>query len=431
MTTFKQAVERFIDQVRVGDKPIAFYDTADSVSTATTLTHVRRFANSTYGSSQYKGRWLERPTCTGNNKLKRIDSVNTTTGAATHDGVVYVAESAETYYRVWDADWHPTDYVAPLLNRALEEAWTWWREVLSLVPNAGGENAAVGGTDSSATTTRITTAASVFVGQAALQVALSGANGIHYATFDAGAGQPFVLRVWVRITTGTTAFVRVFDNTNASATIVEQTVTGNGQWHLVELSGQFPSNCYLGGFSVGSSSATAVVVYDSPALYWGDLTLIEGPSWVTQWRDNQGMENARLIAVKPRHSAPSPGRSYDTELVEASSYQIINMPSDANPVRFELGRDVWEKGALFIEAKRPYSHFNSTGSGVVLAAETDSNTIPLRLWDAAARMLCGEERGLPQRQLWAEQYHEEQRKAQSWLRAVTPGQRGLTWRRGR
>ena len=444
MTALSSAIQSFIDEVRTpDDEPIAFYDNADSVSSGATLTDLSRFAYSTIHSDNWSGRWLERPSVgTAANLLRRIASVNTTTGVVTHDGANYSgSDTAVLDYRVWREDWHPRDYVVPLLNRALRHAWQWWREVLSVVANAGGEDSSVGGSDVSSTTTRGTTAASVFMGQAAFVVTNSGADGYHQsATFDAGRGQPFKFYVWVRVTTGSACTVTVYDITN-SAAITTAVVTAGSSWTLVEVTGTFPTTCDRAAIRVGAASATAVTVWDSLAHYWGEITLVEGPSWFTQWRDDDGVEAMRLVQLEQRIGGASvtvtgtggasagPGRSYRTRLVEPAEYQVLNMPSAANPVQLELSRDLWDRGALFIEAKRPFSNFNSTGSDTAITAETGTNTIPLRLWVRTAKMLMAEERGHPALSMWTQQYHEEQRRVQSMLRTPPPDQTGLAWQR--
>lgn len=346
-------------------------------------------------------------------------------------------------YRIWRPEWHPRDYVVPLMNRAVKEAWQWWREVLSVVDNAGAESSTVGGSDSSSTTTRGTTAASVFMGQAAFNVANSGADGYHQtATFDAGRGQAFKLYVWVRVTTGSACTVTVYDISN-SAAITTVTVTAGSSWTLVVVEGTFPATCDRAAIRVGAASATAVTVWDNIAHYWGEITLIEGPSWLTQWLDNEGKLAFRLLQFEPKIAGATvsvtgsggaqagPGRAYRTRLVEEAEYQVVNNPSGANPVQLELASSLWDKGALFIEAKRPFSHFNSTGSDTALSAETATNPIPLKLWVAAAKMLCAEERGYPKDTIarWTQQYFEEQRKVQSLLRTPAIEQAGLAWNR--
>ncbi len=180
MTTLTQAIQGFIDEVRTPeDEPIAFYDNADTpVSAGLTLTDLSRFQYSTYDGEQFLNNWLERPSVTtAANLLRRIASMNTSTGVLTHDGAAYSGDTTVLDYRVWRPEWHPRDYVVPLMNRALERAWTWDRFPLSIIANAGAENTSVGGSDSSATTTRGTTAANVFSGQASFHIVMSGAAG--------------------------------------------------------------------------------------------------------------------------------------------------------------------------------------------------------------------------------------------------------------
>lgn len=447
MATLTQAIQAFIDETRTpDDEPIAFYDNADNpVSSSNTLTDASRFGLATFNGDHYLGHWLERPSvATAANLLRRISSIDTSTGIVTHDGANYSGDTAVLDYRVWRPEWHPRDYVVPLMNRALKEAWTWSREVLSIVPNAGGENSTVGGADfAGATTTRITTAASVLNGSASLQVANSGANGYHdYTEFDVAPSQPFKLYIWVRITTGSSAFISILDSTNVSPISVT-TVTGRGEWQLVIITGSFPATCSRVKLEVGAASATGVTVWDAAALYWGDITLVEGPSWVTAWRDKDGGDAFRLLHAVPRVSTGSvsltgtggatagPGRAYDLAVIDESRYQVLNMPAAANPVQFELDRQLWDQGAIFIEARRPWSHYNSTGSDTAITAETGTNAIPLRLWVKAAKKLYAEERGHPNLKLWTQQYNEEQRRVQSLLTTPTPGQAGLAWRRWR
>src|SRR3990167_5641566 len=394
MPTLEAIVEEFLDQTGVGR-----YGTADSAPGSTsTVTDVTLLGQST-GTSDFDRWYVWFPAATGNNIVNRATTV-TVSGTGVLSTIRAYASNTATEYLLLRPEWHPTEYLLPLLNRSLRDCWQWWRTVLTVIPNGDSEASSVGGSDSSASTTRDTVAADVWQGEASLRVANSDANGYHqYATFDAAAGRPFRFGVMLRITTGTSCFVRVIDVSNSNATIAEVTgISGIGQWHYVEVSGNFPETCYSAAVRVGSTGASDDTNWDDATLLWDPITKLVGPSYLTNWIDENGEKALRLYQVTNKLTGSNdsgPARSYSSKLIDDKDYQILNIPTGANPVEVELGRGaVSGMNPILIESRRPFSDFGA------LSAWTDSTDCPLELIVRRMKERAAKERGLPQYGQW-------------------------------
>ena len=395
MPTLQTILESFIDQTGIGH-----YGTLDSRA-AGSITHIARLQNSEWPPNRFARWWIWCQGLTGDETVKPATTLATAT--LSQGATSYVNVTTLLAYRLLRPDWHPTLYVLPLVNRALLHGWQWWRAPLTLVSNGDGEATTVGGSDSNATATRTTTAANVYGGASAINVANSAANGYHqYATFDAARGRAFRVSAWVRITAGT-ARIQIIDVSNANAVIEETTVTGVGEWRYVQMSDSFPSTCYRAAIRVGADDATGDTNWDDVDVYWEPITQILGPSWVTQWLTEENKPAFRLLRSRNRLVADgnAAGLAYNLELIDPSEYQVLNMPSAANPVVFELGKKLSsDMGPIIIEARRPFSDFG------VLALDADTTGCPTALAVALMRWLAAKERGLPnERELRAEKDH--------------------------
>lgn len=420
MATLQAIMERFLDETGIG-----IYGTADSIQ-AGSITHIARLANTEWPANHFARWWGWRSvTVTGNDIVKPMTTLAAGGVLSQGSGTNY-SNTTALYYRLIRPEYHPTLYLLPLCNRALGRAWQWWRAPLTLVPNGDGESTTVGGSDSNATAARTTTAANVYNGASAINVANSAANGYHqYATFDAAAGRAFKVSAWVRITSGT-ARIQIIDITNSNNVIEEKTVTGVGQWHYVQMSDSFPATCYRAAIRTGADEATGDTNWDDVDVYWEPITQMLGPSWVTQWRTDDDKPAFRLLRSRNRLTGDgsAAAMAYNLELIAPDQYQLLNMPSAANPVVFELGRKLTgDMGPLIIEARRPFADFGA------LSTDTDSSGIGVELAAATMKWLCAKERGLGNERVFKAEMDHWQAQAQPILLSPPPDQPkgGLAW----
>ena len=422
MTTLNSVITAFLEETGIG-----FVGTADaSPGSAATVTDITELSHA-YGPNDYKGHWVWFPLATGNNIVNRATTV-TTDGTGVLSTVRAYASNTATAYRLLKPQYHPTQWLVPLANRALQECWQYWRTSLTVVANGDGEGSAVGGSDSNSSTTRDVVAADVWAGEASLRVANSGANGYHqYATFDAAENQPFTFGVFVRITVGV-ATVDIRDITNGTS-ITSTTVTGVGQWHYVQLSGTFPDGCYQAAVRVGAQEATGDTNWDDACLYWQPMCKVTGPSWVTEWRLRDGTNAFRLYKAWNRlvDDGSGPALAYGKELVSPTEYEITNIPTAANPVELELGTKVTSPMApIIIEARRPYYSFGA------VSADTDASDCPVRLWTKAMIWLAMKEQkpDSPEEKARYRDYIREQLQGQPKFESPPPdniGGSGMAW----
>src|SRR3990167_1457267 len=402
----------FVEQTGIG---MAF--TVDSVAT-TGIVSIKHLAHSNRGTNEFNGWWIWLPTLTGNLEVKTATTLTTSTGALAHgSGANYAGTEGAVACVLLRPEWHPNFVMYPLLNRALKMTWQWWRTILSVVPNGDGEATSVGGSNSGGTATRDTTAADVFDGQASIRFANSGASGYHqYASFDAHASKPFTFSAWVRITGGTARF-QLIDVSNSNAVIEEVTVTGVGQFHYLELTGTFPATCYSAAVRVGADEATGDTNWDDVYGYPEGITKVTGPSWITELKTEQGEDAFRLYKARNKQltSGTGPGRTYGLELIPETDYQILNMPSAANPVELELSEKLTQHGApIIVEARRNFYDFGA------LSTWAGTTNCPLMLVVAAMKLIYSRERGVGNTALLKDLYDSEQRKGESDLRVPPP-----------
>lgn len=428
MTTLGAILDDLVQSLQIG-----WAGTITSAAT-TSVTDTSRFQNSNWGNATFRNWWLERTTATAADRVRPISSLATGSGVLTHAGANYAdtgTPPTHTAYRIWRPEYHPTLYVIPAVNRALKMAWTWWRAPLTPVANGDGESASVGGSDSSATTTRDTTAADVWDGEASLRVANSGANGYHqFADFDVGAGRAFRMTAMVRITVGTARAQVVARGGAQSGTVLAQaTATGIGEFQYIQFSGTFPSDCHKATVRIGADEATGDTNWDDVTLYWEPVTRIAGPSWLHQFRNDDGEEMLRLYRRQNRivGDGVGPGRAYDLIEIDSNEYQVSLIPQAANPIQIELGRNLTsDQYPIGIESRRDYHSFLAAD----LSANTDTTGCPQKLAVAATKYLMAKERGWAGIDGYYLDYLAEQRREQSAVRKPPPDQRrGMAYQR--
>jgi len=181
------------------------------------------------------------------------------------------------------------------------------------------------------------------------------------------------------------------------------------------------------GVSLGGLEANARASWDDVTGYWSLMTRCPLPSWLTQWRTEEGEDALRIYYQRNRlgtYDAWS-AYAYDLGLVDPRDYQILQQPSAFNPLLFELSRGAtiynWP---LLVEARRPFIDFG------VLAQDADITAAPLRLVVAAAKSIAGHERRelndrLP---MWDHDFVREQKRIASQLNQPAVDERaGQSW----
>lgn len=396
MATATAIINQFINETQIG-----IFGSETGTFAATTLTDTKELQNSNFQGNEFRGYWLgylDSVTVADRQKPVASNGIAGSTGVLTHGGSNITTTGASKNWTLTQKQWPPVRYLVPLLNRALQMCWLWWREPLSIIPNAGGENSSVGGADTNATTTRDTTAANVFDGAAALKVTLSSANGYHqWDPFHVAQSRSFTLGLFVKVQAGPAVISinAATSGTEIASTTLAASAADTGAYQYVQFSGTIPSNVQQAVLRVGSTSATGVILVDNACIYWEPVTRISGPSWLTQWRDDKGRPLFRLLKQENRisYDGSAPGRAYDWKLVDAGEYQIVNNPAAANAVEVELDRKLSSPAyPLIIEARRSYYSLLSAA----IAAGTESTTGPTELVVAAMKRIAANDRRTPQ-----------------------------------
>lgn len=411
MATLKEIRERLIDELQIG-----FYGMADSVA-AGSVSWVLRFQNSNWGGNQFKNWWGHRPDRTGNDVVK---AMTTLVGPAlNHGSAPYTDTGASKYFSITRPDWHPTIYMLPLINRGLERSWQWWRTTLSLVPDGDMELTGLAYWVTNVNATPLKTPGG-WMGTNLLQVTNSGVNGYAESQpFTVAPERSFRFNVKTRTPVGSTARPRlqVVDKSNGNVVIASVTsALIAGPWQDLQVEGTFPGGCGLAAIRLGSAGAADITLWDGLTGYWNLMTRFSLPSWVDEYRGEDGSEALRFYKYRNRLGTDGNwnASAYDLMLIDARDYQIVNQPSAvaAYPLEVEFSRDVMVDGfPIILEARRPFADFG------VLAADTDTTACPLHLAVAAAKVIAGEERRELNDRLpfWTHDFQREQKRVSSLL----------------
>ena len=396
------------------------------------MTWPLRFQNANWSANQFKGWWGHRPDTTGADQVKAMTTLagplSGTPGQLTSGGSAWTAPTlgASKYFSLTRPDWHPTIYVLPLINRALEKCWQWYRGIISPVPDGDMEGPDVSAwTTASANAVKDTTGF-VWSGRASLDVTNVGTGGgAASQPFEVAPNRAFRFTVKCRPRVGTARFT-VTDYDNAVVLASTQSTQLN-MWQDLMVTGTTRANTSRMGVSLGGLEANARASWDDVTGYWNLMNRCSLPSWLTQWRTEEGEDALRIYYQRNRlgtYDAWS-AYAYDLGLVDPRDYQILQQPSAFNPLLFELSRGAtiynWP---LLVEARRPFIDFG------VLAQDTDITAAPLRLVVAAAKSIAGHERRelndrLP---MWDHDFVREQKRIASQLNQPAVDERaGQSW----
>ncbi len=345
----------------------------------------------------------------------------------TQGGANWLTSGDTPYYRLTSKDWHPTRDLVPLANRALKLAWQWWRAPITMVPDGDMQSSATTSwTANSTTFTKSTTrtwGSGLRSGRAANTAA---PGGVVSTAFETEPGRSFRVTAKAFVASGTPK-VTVSDAANAVlATVTASPVTLN-TWTEIQTVGVFPYTA-----NGGTATVSLIGLESSADIYWADIQVVPEnqtrlalPSWVTEWRDSNGIEALRIYKERNRLGSIGswPARSYDLDLIDPSDYQINQSPSGLNPIEIEFARNAfWTGFPLYVEARRPFFSFGA------VAADADVSGIPLLLWLAAMKYLAAKERKLADRiPMWMADFDMEQKRVASWLTTPVFDSRGFAY----
>ncbi len=389
-STLKQALEQFIDEMRIG-----IYGTA-TARAAQTITDAPNLANTNFTPGTYKGRWLHIPVDGAGLAGVRPVTTLTTAGVLSQGGAAWGTTGDTPYYRLTAKDWHPTRDLIPLANRALKKAWQWWRGPLTMVPDGDMQVSTAWATVVNTTATKSTTRAWGAAIRSSRTVNTS-ANGYQASTaFETEPGRGFRFTVKAFAAVGT-PYISVYDAGGTLIATVTASPTGVlNTWQDVQVSGVFP-------YTANGGTATVRLggVESNADIYWGEAVLVPEmqtrlalPSWVTEWRTEQGEEALRMYRSMNRLGTIGswPARAYDLQLIAPGDYQIIQTPSGLNPLDIEFRRNTFQTGfPLIVEARRSFASFGA------VSADADTSGITLDHWVKTMKDLAARERSLTDR----------------------------------
>jgi len=266
----------------------------------------------------------------------------------------------------------------------------------------------------------------VWSGRASLDVTNVGTGGgAASLPFEVAPNRSFRFTVKCRPRVGTARFT-VGDPDNAVVFAQTQSTQLN-VWQDLMVTGTFRSNTSRCQITLGGLEANARASWDDCTGFWSLMTRCPLPSWLTQWRTEEGEDALRVYYQRNRLGTYDnwSAYAYDLGLVDPRDYQILQQPSAFNPLLLEMSRGAtiysWP---LIVEARRPFADFG------VLAQDTDITAAPLRLAVAAAKSLAGHERRELNDRLpyWDHDFIREQKRVASQLNQPAVDERaGQSW----
>src|SRR5262245_33555364 len=227
------------------------------------------------------------------------------------------------YFSLTRPDWHPTIYVLPLINRGLEKAWQWYRGIITPVPDGDMEYAdASQWVQVNATAIKDTTGF-VWSGRASLDVTLTGAGGgVQSQAFEVAPNRSFRFTVKCRPRVGTAQLAVIDGVTGLTQAFTRSSQLG--MWQDLQVTGTFSPTTYTARVSLGGLSIGDRASWDDCSGFWSLMTKCNLPSWLTQWRTEEGEDAARIYYARNRLGTIDnwAAQAYDLGLLDPRSYQI-------------------------------------------------------------------------------------------------------------
>ena len=382
-TTGTQAIDQLLDEVP--GLGIKFTGTATaSGQVVTTNNPIINRGGSNKPSNDLAGRFVYIPSETGDDQIHTITTVSVapTTGITTIT-TLDTYDSTTTNGTMYVLAIHP-DILRNLLNDALELEYT--DITLPIVGDITDGDMQTSGvtnwSDSSAASSKVTSASNVLYGIRGLRVLNSGANGYTAtaAAYRIARGRPFRVYALVRADVGTAVLTVVDTSGNelASDSYSEE------NWGLVTVDVSPGSTIEEVKFRLGGSGAADDTYWAAVGYYRPDDTEIVLPTWA------DAHQKVKAISIARYHGSTDSGhyQAFSRELSalkEEDDWQYVNEGASLNPyfVRL-LRRDLLSDMPLFITGSRPRSDFGT------LSADSDSAYIELQVWKERAKILIGE-----------------------------------------
>ncbi len=373
--TSRQEIRRLIYQRH---PEIGFAATADSVTT-TTIVDLSEFGHTRFGGDSWADMYMYRPERTGNDPVKIATTVNVTTGALSHGGSNY-SNTADTEYEIC-GPLHPDDLNACII-RAQRHSRFNTHLPLTVFTDADMETSGVGSwTGTNATPTKSTTAADVFSGTQALNIALSGASGyVQSVTFRTHPSTHIYTSCIGRADVGTLSLV-LYDITNSATFGTAVSYSGEEYGHLWRVD-TTPSTCEeMAVRLVGTGASDDLDVACVMGPYRQGLRRIELPSYIDEFWKLQKLRPARYDFTVPGatqvHDAYS--REWEGDEYQPEFFETEQFHREANPYQLLL-RERLRDQDYWLECQRPWYDVDP------LATEAATTTAPLeQLLDVACR----------------------------------------------
>ncbi len=360
---------------------IGFYATADSVTT-TTIVDLSEFGHTRYGGDSWADMYMYRPERTGNDIIKIATTVNVTTGALTHGGTNY-SNTADTEYEII-GPLSPDDLNMCII-RAMRHMKLTTHLPLTVFTDADMETSGVASwTGTNATPLKTTTAADVYSGTQALNIALSSANGyVQGPTFRTHPSTKIYTSCIGRAEVGTLSLqlVNISDSSALFGTAV--TYSGEEYGHLWRVD-TTPSNCEeMAVRLVGTGSTDELDVDCVMGPYRQGVHRIELPSYIDEFWKLQKLREAEYEYNIPSttnvHDAYS--RYWSGDGSAPDRFETETFHRELNPYHILL-RDTLPDHDHWLEVQRAWYDVDT------LATEAATTTAPLeQLLDVACREL--------------------------------------------
>lgn len=360
--------------------------TADSLTTST-LTSLTIFADSTLGINHYRGMFLYRPNRVDPDRVKKITTLNTSTGTVTIAGNNY-SNTADTSFEIIGL-LHP-DELNACIERAVRRIYFDTQEPLcGELENYDGSFEASGITNwtassGSITLTKDTTASHIFSGTQSLRALNAATN--QYAesvSIKVFPNEMFYASAIVQCVTGT-ASLTVRDSTNA-AVIGTAITSGESSFAHLWCMNMIPATCKAITIRLGGAESNADLYWNHALYYPRDKMMFDAPTWLDEQYKFLKLREARYS--KNLSSQGNGGYDDGTSRYFADWHQPMMYTLDpfhpaANPYRVQLQKPS-PQNELWVEGRRPFADIEA------LATDTATTRAPLNQLYAYARQELG------------------------------------------
>lgn len=369
----RQAIRRALFDMVPG---LGVSSVADGVTT-TTLTDAFTFKDTTLGQNHYRGYYLYRPDVSGDDRIKKILSVNPSTGTATIAGSNY-SDVSDTNFELM-AIMHPDE-----LNACIQRAQT--RMYFEYQTPHTGVLAALDGDMEASTTSnwtnvglatmaKDTTAGNVLSGFRSMHTLANSTNDYMKtaANLNPYSATAFYASTCVRVVSGTVSLI-IYDITNSAAIGTAVTSTVPGFVHLW-CTGQIPTTCQEVSIRANSVTSTAEAYWNHITFYPTDRFNYPMPSWVDEPWKFLKLREARYQKSLNSQTNGGYDDAYSRQMndwLQPSMFSLDPFHLDANPYQLQLMKPV-PSNELWIEGKRPFSDIEPLGG------ESSTTLAPTRL----------------------------------------------------